>query len=48
LQPSGNKAAYLKLGTDNIFEIGKWDTKIKVISNMPMFNEHKKNYPVLK
>ena len=39
-----NESAYLKWGTDDIYEIGKWDSFIKVISNMPMYKEHKKNY----
>ncbi len=43
-----DKSAYLKWGIDNIFEIGKWDDSIRVKSNMPMFREHKKNYPLIK
>jgi O-methyltransferase involved in polyketide biosynthesis len=43
-----DEAAYLKWGIDNIFEIEKWDTHIKVICSMPMFKEHKKNYPLFK
>jgi O-methyltransferase involved in polyketide biosynthesis len=43
-----NKAAYLKWGIDNIFEIEKWNNNIKVVSNMPMFKEHKKKYPLIK
>lgn len=43
-----DKSANLKWGTDNIYEIEKWDNNIKVISNMDMFKEHKKNYPFFK
>ncbi len=43
-----NKAAYLKWGIDNIFEIEKWSNNIKVLINMPMFKEHKKKYPLIK
>jgi O-methyltransferase involved in polyketide biosynthesis len=43
-----DKSAYLKWGIDNIYEIEKWDSPIKVISNMPMFKEHKKRYSILK
>jgi O-methyltransferase involved in polyketide biosynthesis len=43
-----DKSAYLKWGIDNIFEIEKWETYIKVISNMSMYKEHKKNYPITK
>jgi len=43
-----NESAYLKWGTDDIYEIEKWDSFIKVISNMPMYKEHKKNYPLTK
>jgi O-methyltransferase involved in polyketide biosynthesis len=40
--------ANLVWGLDNIYELEKWDGNIRVINNMPMFKEHKKNYPVLK
>ncbi|MGD0755158.1 MAG: class I SAM-dependent methyltransferase [Bacteroidales bacterium] len=43
-----NESAYLKWGIDDIFEIGKWESYINVISNMPMYKEHKKNYPITK
>lgn len=43
-----DKSAYLKWGIDNISEIEKWDSNIKVISNMPMYKEHKKNYSLIK
>lgn len=43
-----NKAANLKWGIDNLFEIEKWNEKIKVIDTIPMYREHKKNYPVFK
>jgi O-methyltransferase involved in polyketide biosynthesis len=40
-----DKEACLKWGIDNIFELEKWDGNIQVKSNMPMFREHKKNFP---
>jgi O-methyltransferase involved in polyketide biosynthesis len=43
-----NESAYLKWGIDNIFEIEKWESYIKVVSNIPMYKEHKKNYPITK
>jgi hypothetical protein len=43
-----DKSAYLKWGIDNILEIEKWDSYIKVISNTPMYKEHKKNYSLIK
>ena len=43
-----DKSAFLKWGIDNITEIEKWNANILVISNMPMYKEHKKNYPVFK
>ena len=43
-----DKSAYLKWGIDNIFDIEKWDSYIKVISNLPMFREYKMNYPLIK
>jgi O-methyltransferase involved in polyketide biosynthesis len=43
-----DEAAYLRWGIDNISEIEKWDAHIKVICSMPMFKEHKKNYPLIK
>lgn len=41
-------SACLKWGIDDILEIEKWDNYIEVISNMPMFREHKKNFPINK
>jgi O-methyltransferase involved in polyketide biosynthesis len=43
-----DKSAYLKCGIDNILEIETLNENIEVISNMPMFKEHKKNYPIIK
>ena len=43
-----NESVYLKWGTNNICEIEKWDSNINVISNMPMYKEHKKNFPLTK
>lgn len=43
-----NEAAFLRWGIDNIFDIEKWGEYIKVICSMPMFKEHKKNYPLFK
>ncbi len=42
-----DKSAYLKWSIDNIQEIEKWDSNIKVISNMPMYREYKKNFSML-
>ena len=39
-----NRSAYIKWWIDNILEIEKWNSNIKVLSNMPMYKEHKKNY----
>lgn len=43
-----DKSARIKWGINNILEIGKWDSNIKVISNMPMYKDHKKNYSMIK
>jgi O-methyltransferase involved in polyketide biosynthesis len=43
-----DKSAYLKWGIDNINEIEKWNSYIKIISCMPLFKEYKKKYPILK
>ena len=43
-----DEGAYLKWGIDNIFEIEKWGGYIEVMSNMPMFKEHKKKYPLFR
>ena len=43
-----DRSAYLKWGIDNILEIEKWDSNIKVISHTPMYKEHKKNYSLIK
>lgn len=43
-----NESAYLKWGINDIYEIEKWDSYIKVISNMPMYKDHKKYYPLTK
>jgi O-methyltransferase involved in polyketide biosynthesis len=42
-----DKSAYLKWSINNIQEIEKWDCNIKVISKMPMYKEHKKNYSMI-
>jgi O-methyltransferase involved in polyketide biosynthesis len=39
-----DKSAYLIWGTDNIRETEKWDKNIKVLDDMRMYKEHKKNY----
>ena len=41
-----DKSAYIKWAINNILEIEKWDGNIKVLSNMPMYKEHKKNYSI--
>ena len=43
-----NKSAYLKWGINDIMEIEKWDSNIKVMSNMSMYKEIKKNYSRIK
>jgi len=43
-----DKSAYLKWGIDDILQIEKWDSNIKVISHIPMYKEHKKNYSMIK
>lgn len=49
IRDSGMDAeANLQWGIDNIYELEKWDKNIKIVNNMPMFKQHKKNYPVLK
>jgi len=41
-----NKRAKIVWGTDNIYEMQHWDQRIKVLNNIPMYKEHKKNYPL--
>ena len=41
-----DKSAYIKWGTNNIREIEQWDDNFKVISSIPMYQEHKKNYSI--
>jgi hypothetical protein len=41
-------SAYLKWGIDNIYDVEKWGNYIKVISTMPIFYEHKKNFLILR
>jgi O-methyltransferase involved in polyketide biosynthesis len=43
-----DRSACLKWGIDNVLDIERWDSYIKVISNMPMYNDHKKSYPFTK
>jgi O-methyltransferase involved in polyketide biosynthesis len=43
-----DKSAYLKWGINNILDLEKWDSNIKVISYSPMYKEHKKNYSLIK
>jgi O-methyltransferase involved in polyketide biosynthesis len=42
-----DKSAYLKWGIDKILDIEKWNCNIKVISNMPIYKEFKKNYSII-
>jgi O-methyltransferase involved in polyketide biosynthesis len=37
--------AYLKWSVEDIRELERWAPSIKVLKNMTMFEEHKKNYP---
>jgi O-methyltransferase involved in polyketide biosynthesis len=43
-----DKSAKLKWSIENIMTMEQWDSSIKVISHMPMYKEHKKNYSFLK
>ena len=43
-----DESAYLKWGINNILELEKWDSNIKVISYTPMYKEHKKSYSLIK
>jgi hypothetical protein len=43
-----NVSAFLKRGIDDIYKIEKRESYIKVISNMPIYKERKKNYPFSK
>jgi O-methyltransferase involved in polyketide biosynthesis len=43
-----NKKACLKWGIDDIYKIEDWDGHIEVKSNIPMFREHKKKFPLSK
>jgi len=40
-----NVSAFLKRGIDDIYKIEETESYIKVISNMPIYKERKKNYP---
>ena len=42
-----DKSAYIIWGIDNVLEIEKWDSNIKVMSSMPMYHDHKKNYSIM-
>lgn len=37
-------SAYLKWSIENVLEIEGWDGNIEVISHMPLYKEHKKNF----
>jgi len=37
----------LKWGINSILEIEKWNSNITVLSHIPMFKEHKKNYSMI-
>jgi O-methyltransferase involved in polyketide biosynthesis len=43
-----DQSAYLKWGIDDIIEIEKWDSGIRVEENMKMFSDHRKRYPPTK
>jgi O-methyltransferase involved in polyketide biosynthesis len=42
-----DNSAYIKWGIDNILEIEKWNSSIKVLNTMPLYQEHKKNYSLM-
>jgi O-methyltransferase involved in polyketide biosynthesis len=41
-----DKSAYLKWGIKNIYELEKWNPKMKILENMKMFDDYKKRYPL--
>lgn len=43
-----SEGSYLQWGIDNIYDIEKWDSCIRVIENCGMFAEHKRKYPFLR
>jgi len=43
-----SKEIILKWSTEDIYELERWDNRIKVKKTMPMFAEHKKKYPIEK
>jgi len=43
-----SKEAYLKWSIEDINELEKWNLSIKVINNMTMFEDYKKNFPAEK
>jgi O-methyltransferase involved in polyketide biosynthesis len=42
-----DKSASIRWGIDNILEMEKWNSNIKVIGKMPLYQEHKKNFPIM-
>ncbi|MBN2533228.1 MAG: class I SAM-dependent methyltransferase [Spirochaetales bacterium] len=43
-----DKKANLVWGINDIRKMTKWDDRIEIVNNMPMFKEFKKNYPLKK
>lgn len=43
-----DQSAYIKWGIDDIFEMEKCNENIKVMSDMPMFKEYKKQFPLMR
>lgn len=43
-----SKDAFLRWSIEDIYELEKWEARIKIRQTMPMFEEHKKKYPVEK
>ena len=43
-----DKSACLRWSIEDILEIERWNGNIKVISDMPLYKEHRKNFPMLK
>ncbi|HVN49379.1 MAG TPA: class I SAM-dependent methyltransferase [Bacteroidota bacterium] len=39
-----DKSAYIKWGIDNLLEIENWNSNIKVLNDMPLYQEHKQYY----
>jgi O-methyltransferase involved in polyketide biosynthesis len=43
-----DKNAYLKWGTNNIYELEKWNMKMRILENTKMFHDYKRKFPFVK